>query len=283
MRSFGESKGDSASFGDKDSFAGGYSYLAGWSSTPKKRKPTGEICRMDFTTDATFRGWASAFGIERTIVDAGAHIKVNVNDDGAATFQRKFIVLGQALIPNETINLNQGVGYNSRGLEEDIELFNATYPLPFGLHITLDVGLELSAGASFLVSAGAPSAGGECTGTQTLNAMVMVNPYAKASLYGSAFGGWLGIVRGGLEVEVDLIRADLPVVARGGINTTNQPKLTFDLTGRLAMSTMAGHVDACGCFLLFCGCEEITSWPGIDIGTVDLFEQVHAEADLSLF
>ena len=285
---FGESVGENMSFGAKDTFGGGFEYLAGWGSHVKTRKPgTNEICRMDFTADAKFVGWASAFGMVENVVDAGAHLKVNQENRGEAWFFRKFIVLRRQLVQPENVRINQSIPLISKHESKKQSIFSSFYPLPFGAFVTLDVGVELGAGVTFDVKTRTPNPNGvTCSGTDAMGIDALLLPYAKASIYGSATASWLGLLSGGLEVELDLIRADLPIRARGGIgvNTaTNKPELTFDLTGELALKTLSGKIETCGCLAFFCGCTDLVKWPGIDLGTVELFKPISAKQDLTLF
>lgn len=292
VSSFGQSKSESVTLGKKDSFGGGYSYLSAWKSTPVARNTNNTICRMDFTADAEFKAWGSAFGVARDFVDIGAHLRANVNDDGAATFNRHLTLTAldgsqAVLLPEGTVGINLALGQSPPpdliGTEEDVTIFTGTYPLPYGFYVDIEAGVELSAGAFFTTAAQVP-AKQACTGTgQPLTVFAMLTPYANASLYGSATGGWMGIIEAGLEAELDLLQASVPIQAYGGVKGGTTPKLFYDLEGKLRLKTLSGRIEACGCFLVFCGCTEVHSWPGIEVATTDLFEPVHGEANLSVF
>lgn len=290
---FGQSKSDSVELGSRDSFGGGYSYLAAWGSKPY-RASNGTICRMDFTADAEFKAWGSALGLRKDFVDMGAHLRVNKNDDGLATFDRKLIVAALSGGDAEIIPYGADIGINVaagqtphviiQGEEKDIEIFSMTYPLPYGFYVDIEAGVELSAGAMFMAGAKVP-AKQACTGTgpQELAALAELRPQATASLYGSTSGGWLGIVEAGLEAELDLINVSLPVTASAAVVPGTSPKLKYDLEGKMRLTTLGGRVEACGCFLVFCGCTEVVSWPGQKVATSELFSPVHGEADLIAF
>lgn len=75
----------------------------------------------------------------------------------------------------------------------------------------------------------------------------------------------------------------MPVTAFAQVDASTNPKLKYQLSGKMALSSLSGRVEACGCFLVFCGCKEITSWPGVKMASGDLFEPVVGEADLLAF
>lgn len=286
---FGEEKGDRVAFGSDETFGGGYTYRVGWRTNVKERTDEGAICRMDFNAEANFRAWASALGFTKDIVDAAANVRVNTQDQGEASFYRKFIVVGKQILAPSTTDLNLALSLSKHEKKEHT-IFRSTYPLPYGFFVTIKAGIELAAGVTFLLETNAPQPGSCNPGKPVLGFDARLDPYAKAALFGSAYGSWLGILEGGLEVEADLIRADVPVVVNGGIvlpkpigMTQPPPEIEFNMTGKLAMSTLAGNVDVCGCFTVFCGCHELVSWPGLNLGTVDLFEPIQARTRLGLF
>ncbi len=284
---FGQSKSEYKEVGDSDSFGGGYSYNVGWSSTPVRNATTQAICRMDFTTDASFKAWGTALSIRKDFVDVGAHLSVNQGDSGEAKFTRRLrvgIAATPELItdPDEPVDINLATHVDLGGTEEDIEVLNTTFPLAYGFYVNVTAGVELSTGVTFVAQANLPPKG-DCTSAAPLGALAQLNPYATASLYGSTSGGWLGIVEAGLEAELDVVKVEMPVTAFAQVEASANPKLKYQLSGKMALSSLSGRVEACGCFLVFCGCKEITSWPGVKVASGDLFEPVVGEADLLAF
>ena len=279
--SFGESASDSVELGDADSFGGGYSYDIGWSSTPVGGRVNDQICRLDFAADASFHAWATVLGAPIHLVDAVAHVRANENDGGGATFTRSLKVRDNELLDDAdtAININGVISASLLGDSEDTNIFSHTIMLGYGLYVDIDVDAEFSVGATFTTTATVPATG--CMTQNGMTAQAMLMPFAKASVIGSVYGGWGGVVEAGVEAELDLIKATVPVTARTEIVPGASPSLKFDLGGEIKLSTLSGHVDLCGCFTVFCGCTEIVSWPGQDLGTMELFTPIHAEAPIT--
>lgn len=290
VESWGQSESDSITLGDKNTYGGGYSYLVGWSSTPIRKNNAPGICRMEFAADAQFGSWATAFGSDIRIIDAVANVHVNEGDSGDATFTRSLKVFDQEFLVDgpSTVHINHASSAADKEVDKRWGV-SKTIILPYGFSITIGGGIEVAAGVAFSASAATPKVDEQtcANGPQPFSAEAVLTPHARASAYLTATGGWMGIVEAGTEAELDILSGSLPVTAKAFVTPPatpqDHPKLRFELSGNLTLTTLSGHVDACGCFVGACECTEVVSWPGENLGTIELFTPISQETDLTLF
>jgi hypothetical protein len=77
--------------------------------------------------------------------------------------------MGMELLPEDNVPIHVTADAEYKGVSEDYDLFNMTYPLPYGLYVRVKAGVELGAALQYGAGAKVPATQ-ECQGFQAMGA-----------------------------------------------------------------------------------------------------------------
>ncbi|MBS2014835.1 MAG: hypothetical protein JST00_18240 [Deltaproteobacteria bacterium] len=263
----GERMSDGDEWGDRDWFAAGYSYDAGWQLAAERQASSQRICKLKGNAYATANANAWALGTQIPVFDTRHKLSVRETGD-AIIFHSHLRVVGEDLYT--PIDFNQTLP-SATPVDKQYEktLAQRTYTKWLtiaGVGVKLQAKAELKAGAD--IKARATAASGCNPDNLAYDASISVRPWINVHVVPEVSVG-VGIIQGGVRGDVDLIQASAPasgsVKLVGGIN---------DITLQLRASTVM-NIDALdgniSVFLESCipyvGCadlasKQIYSWDG---------------------
>ena len=260
-KTIGETKDDSHDEGG-DWFGGGYSYGYKWHIIPKTQNaadPASPICSLSGDVGAHFEAHAKVLKKTFSIVDA--NFAVSSTPGKARLDAAHFSILGTSYFNKDGLEFT-GTDFN-QPLDATPLDWKASLPIPLGPFV-----LEVGAGASLHVGAqihAAIVAPPQCDPNNvswSMNASIAPEVTARAKAWVAIN---LLIASAGVEGEVDLLKASLPMSADVRLAwTPNGIALKVFADAKLRLTELAGRVNAfvSGPFGLGHADVELFSWDG---------------------
>jgi hypothetical protein len=276
--------------GDKDVFAGGYSYDLGWRLEVFPDDKGKGVCQVEGRGHgkATIDGWVA--GTHVPIADGGIDGIVNEGGEQKGEITTWLTVLGKEVLPKSTQSYSQ-VFEPKHPLELGLDL-PPTHPsftvMAGPVPITGAAWGSLNYGMNFKFEAVSRSKTCDIDDLEfgmntTFEPWLSVNGHAQVGIGISGFAsagirGMLNLVRIALPVHVDL------VIAVKNIAQQAQPTFMFDVSMDLTLATLSGSISL---YIELMGFEEeleIFRWNGIGPATIPLIHPaLHAEMPLTGF
>jgi hypothetical protein len=255
----GQRTSDGDEWGDRDWFAAGYSYDAGWQLAADRQSSTNRICKLkgDAYANASANAWA--LGQQVSILDTRHKLSVReTNDD--IIFHSHLRVLGDdvytpvdydAPLPSLTpIDKKSSVTLAEHTFTKWITIA--------GIAVKLQAKTEIKAGAD--LNATATAASGCNPDNLAYDANITVRPWLDFHAVPEVSVG-IGIIQGGVRGDIDLLKVSAPV--SGGakaVGGQNDITLQFRANGAIDLAMLKGDIDV---FLESClpwvGCSDIAS------------------------
>jgi hypothetical protein len=255
----GERVSDGDEWGDRQWFAAGYTYDAGWSLAADRQAGTNRICKLKGNAYAS--GTATAYALDNAIPVLDTQHKLSVRENGdAITFHSHLRMVGQDVYTPIDKNFTLP---SATPVDEHYNktLAQRTYTKWFtiaGVGVKLQAKTELKAGAD--ITARATAASGCNPDNLAYDAALSVTPWIDVHVVPEVSVG-IGIIQGGVRGNVDLVKVSTPasgsVKLVGGIND-----ITLQLRANAALNIDAldGKIDV---FLESClplvGCSDLAS------------------------
>ena len=263
----GERVSDGDEWGDRQWFAAGYTYDAGWSLAADRQSGSNRICKLKGGAYASGTATAYAFSNAIPVLDTQHKLSVRENGD-AITFHSHLRMVGEDVYT--PVDKNFALP-NATPIDEHYvkTLAQRTYTKWFtvaGVGVKLQAKTELKAGAD--LTARATAATGCNPDNLAYDASLSVTPWIDVHVVPEVSVG-VGIIQAGVRGDVDLVKVSTPasgsVKLVGGVND-----ITLQLRANAALNIDAldGKLDV---FLESClpwvGCsdlasKQIYSWEG---------------------
>jgi hypothetical protein len=255
----GERLNDGEEWGDRDWFAAGYSYDAGWSVAAERQSGTNRICKLKGGAYATGNASAWALGQEIPVLDT--QHKLSVREDGdAIKIHSHLRFMGEDVYTPIDVNVTAP---SATPIDKTYQktLAQRTYTKWFtiaGVGIKLQAKAELKAGAN--VKAYANAATGCNPDNLAYDAGISVTPWINVHVVPEVSAG-IGIIQAGVRGDVDVIKVSSPasgsVKLVGGINDiTLQMRARADLDIDLLKGNLDVFLESC---FPFVGCSDLAS------------------------
>lgn len=255
----GERVSDGDEWGDRQWFAAGYTYDAGWSLAADRQPGTNRICKLKGNAYAT--GTATAYALDNAIPVLDTQHKLSVRENGdAITFHSHLRMVGQDVYTpiDKSFTLPSATPVDEHYVKT---LAQRTYTKWFtiaGVGVKLQAKTELKAGAD--LTARATAASGCNPDNLAYDAALSVNPWIDVHVVPEVSVG-IGIIQGGVRGDVDLVKVSTPAYGSvklvGGVND-----ITLQLRANAALNIDAldGKIDVFleSC-LPFVGCSDLAS------------------------
>lgn len=255
----GERVSDGDEWGDRQWFAAGYTYDAGWSLAADRQSGTNRICKLKGGAYAS--GTATAYALANAVPVLDTNHKLSVRENGdAITFHSHLRMVGEDVYT--PIDKNFALPSATPVDEHYVRtLAQRTYTKWFtiaGVGVKLQAKTELKAGAD--LTAHATAATGCNPDNLAYDAALSVTPWIDVHVVPEVSVG-VGIIQGGVRGDVDLVKVSTPasgsVKLVGGVND-----ITLQLRANAALNIDAldGKIDV---FLESClpwvGCSDLAS------------------------
>lgn len=263
----GERVSDGDEWGDRQWFAAGYTYDAGWSLAADRQSGTNRICKLKGNAYASGSATAYAFNNAIPVLDTNHKLSVRENSD-AITFHSHLRMVGQDVYTpiDKSFSLPSATPVDEH---YNKTLAQRTYTKWFtiaGVGVKLQAKTELKAGAD--LTARATAASGCNPDNLAYDAALSVKPWIDVHVVPEVSVG-IGIIQGGVRGDIDLVKVSTPasgsVKLVGGINDIT---LQLRANASLDIDALDGKIDV---FLESClplvGCsdlasKQIYSWEG---------------------
>lgn len=263
----GERLNDGDEWGDRDWFAAGYSYDAGWQLAAERQSGTNRICKLKGGAYATANATAWALGQSIPVLDTRHKLSVReVGDQIQIHSHLRF--MGEDVYSPIDVNV---VAPSATPIDREYQrtLAERTYTRWLtiaGVGVKLQAHAELKAGAN--VDAHANAAQGCNPDNLAYDAGISVTPWIKVHVVPEVSVG-IGIIQAGVRGEVDLVKVSAPasgsVKLVGGVNDiTLQMRARADVDLDLLKGNLDVFLESC---LPWVGCtdlasKEIYAWDG---------------------
>lgn len=255
----GERVSDGDEFGDRQWFAAGYTYDAGWSLSADRQSGSNRICKLKGNAYAS--GNATAYALNNAIPVLDTQHKLSVREAGdAITFHSHLRMVGQDVYTpiDKSTTLPSATPVDEH---YNKTLAQRTYTKWFtiaGVGVKLQAKTELKAGAD--LTARATAASGCNPDNLAYDAALSVTPWIDVHVVPEVSVG-IGIVQGGVRGDVDLVKISTPasgsVKLVGGVNDIT---LQMRANAALNIDALDGKIDV---FLESClpiaGCTDLAS------------------------
>jgi hypothetical protein len=255
----GQRISDGDEWGDREWFAAGYSYSAGWQLAADRQAGTNRICKLK--GDAYATGSANAWALNHQIPVLDTNHKLTVRETGdTITFHSHLRVVGEDLY---TPIDGSWTAPSATPIDNHYQktLAQRTYTKWLtiaAVAVKLQAKAELKAGAD--VTAHATAATGCNPDNLAYDAGIQVKPWINVHVIPEASVG-IGIVQAGVRGDVDLLALSAPaggsVKLVGGVNDIT---LQLRANSQLDIDALSGNVsvflESC---LPFVGCADLAS------------------------
>jgi hypothetical protein len=255
----GERMSDGDEWGDRQWFAAGYTYDAGWSLAAERQSGSNRICKLKGGAYAS--GSATAYALDNAISVLDTQHKLSVRESGdAITLHSHLRMVGQDIYTPIDKNLALP---SATPVDEHYQttLAQRTYTKWFtiaGVGVKLQAKTELKAGAD--LTARATAASGCNPDNLAYDAALSVKPWIDVHVVPEVSVG-IGIIQGGVRGDVDLVKIATPasgsVKLVGGVNDIT---LQLRANAALDIDALDGTIDV---FLESClplvGCTDLAS------------------------
>lgn len=279
--------GETERLGDKDVFAGGYSYDLGWELEVFPKEDGTGICQVEGhgRAKATIDGWIG--GKHIPIADGGIDGIVNEDGEQKGSITRWLTVLGAPLVPKETSSYAQQIAEDEFGLSFDLPKPRPSFTVMAGVvPITGSIWGSLGFGLDMTFKAVSHSRTCDIDDLE-FGMNTVFKPWMKVDGHAQVGIGISGFASAGIRGLLNLVTVALPVhvdlvIAVVNISQQAQPALEFDLGMDLTLATLAGSLSL---YIEFIGFEEeleIFRWNGIGPAVLPLID-LRAEMPLTGF
>lgn len=263
----GERMNDGDEWGDRDWFAAGYSYDAGWQLAAERQASSQRICKLKGNAYAQANASAWALGHEIPVFDTRHKLSVRESGD-SIIFHSHLRVVGEDLYT--PIDYNQ-VLPSATPVDKQYNktLAQRTYTKWItiaGVGVKLQAKAELKAGAE--LKAHATAASGCNPDNLAYDAGISVRPWIDVHVVPEVSVG-VGIIQAGVRGDVDLLEVSAPaqgsVKLVGGINDiTLQMRASSYVNIDALDGTLSVFLESC---IPYVGCadlasKQIYSWDG---------------------
>lgn len=257
--SVGQRANDSEEFGDRDWFAAGYDYDAGWTLAADRQPSTNRICKLKGNAYAKGGASAWALGQEIRVLDTDSSLSAReVNN--VIKWHSHLRVLGQDVYSpiDGSVTASSMTPVEKK---EEKTLAQRTYTKWLsisGVMVKLQAKAELKAG--YDLSFKAQAASGCDPNNLAYDTSLSARPWLKVHVVPEASVG-IGLLQAGARGDIDLVEASVPASATaklvGGVNDLT---LKLGLTGNLEFEALGGSLSV---FLEACaplvGCSDLAS------------------------
>ncbi|MBX3190565.1 MAG: hypothetical protein KF819_26425 [Labilithrix sp.] len=263
----GERVADGDEWGDRQWFAAGYSYDAGWSITAERQQTTNRICKLKGNAYATAN--ANAWALNQQISVLDTHHKLSVREsNNAIVFHSHLRMLGEDVYSplDFSWTVKSATPVDKQYTKTLAERTYTKWLTVAGVGVKLQAKVELKAGADLKAYATAET---QCNPDNlAYDAGITVRPWIKTHVVPEASVG-IGILQAGVRGDVDLLEVSTPATGSvklvGGVNDVT---LQLRASSVVNLDALDGKLSVFleSCFP-FVGCsdlasKQIYSWTG---------------------
>lgn len=265
----GERMNDGDEWGDRDWFAAGYSYSAGWQIAAERQSGTQRICKLKGGASAQANASAWAFNQQIPVLDTRHQLSVRESGD-TISFHSHLRVMNEDLYTpiDWATTLPSATPVDKEATNTLAQRTYTKWLTIAGVGVKLQAKVEVKTGAT--LKAHANAAKGCNPDNLAYDAGISVRPWINAHVVPELSVG-VGLIQGGVRGHIDLLEVSTPasgsVKLVGGIND-----ITLQLRANAAVDIEAldGTLDV---FLESCipyvGCADLASkqiyaWDGYD-------------------
>lgn len=272
--------------GDKDWFAGGYSYDLGWSVEVMDKGPTGDVCQLEGRghAKATLDAWLADKHIN--VADGGMDGIVNQDGEKKGEVTRWLSVFTMHLLPKETQHYSLVFDEAYADIGMTVPPQKPTFVVMAGpVPLTGSVWGALSYGFNFHFEGIAESPSCDVDDIR-FGMQSKLTPWIAADGFAEVGVGVSGFASVGIRGMINLVTVALPVsveliVAMKNISQQAQATLVFDAGMNLTLATLAGSISLYIEVLGFDEEWELFRWNGIGPAVIPLISpKLHAEMPL---
>jgi hypothetical protein len=255
----GERFNDGDEWGDRDWFAAGYSYDAGWQLAAQRQPSTQRICKLKGNAYAQASANVWALGEAVPILDTRHKLSVRETGD-ALTFHSHLRVVGEDVYSPVDYNvvLPSATPVDKSTTKTLAQRTYTKWLSIAGVGVKLQAKAEIKAGAE--LKAKATAASGCNPDNLAYDASISVRPWLNTHVVPEVSVGVV-VIQAGVRGDVELMKVSAPATAGvklvGGVNDIT---LQMRANANVELDMLKGHIDV---FLESClpwvGCADLAS------------------------